>query len=49
MKEIRFHPQFNTLIVSTAEDSINVFRPNFEPDENEDNEEPAENQQMIEE
>lgn len=45
MKEIRFHPQFNTLLVSTAEDSINVFRPNFEPDDNEDSDEhPAENQ-----
>ena len=33
MKEIRFHPQFKTLLVSTAADSINVFRPNFEPDD----------------
>ena len=35
MKEIRFHPQFKSLIVSTAADSINVFRPNFEPDDDE--------------
>jgi len=35
MKEIRFHPQFKTLIVSTACDSFNVFRPNFDPDEDE--------------
>lgn len=33
MKELRFHPQFGTLIVTTAEDSFNLFRPNLEPDE----------------
>jgi hypothetical protein len=33
MKELRFHPQFGTLLVTTAEDSFNVFRPNLEPDE----------------
>lgn len=48
MKEIRFHPQYNTLITSTAGDSINVFRPNFEPDDEEDAE-PQGNQAMIEE
>jgi hypothetical protein len=42
MKEIRFHPQFKTLLVSTAADSINVFRPNFEPDEQEETAEPEE-------
>ena len=31
MKELRFHPQFGTLIVTTAEDSFNIFRPNLEP------------------
>ena len=32
MKELRFHPQFATLIVTTAEDSFNLFRPNLEAD-----------------
>ncbi len=36
MKEIRFHPQFKTLIVSTAGDSFNLFRPNLEPEEDEE-------------
>ena len=30
MKELRFHPQFSTLIFTTAEDSFNLFRPNLE-------------------
>jgi len=33
MKELRFHPQFASVIVTTAEDSFNVFKPNLEPDE----------------
>jgi ribosome assembly protein RRB1 len=32
MKELRFHPQYANTLVTTAEDSFNVFRPNFEPD-----------------
>ena len=36
MKELRFHPQFGTLLASTAEDSFNVFRPNLEPVEERD-------------
>ena len=39
MKELRFHPQFRTLIFSTAEDSFNVFRPNLDPDYEEEEEE----------
>jgi hypothetical protein len=35
MKELRFHPQFGTLIATTAEDSFNIFRPNLEPEEDE--------------
>ena len=31
MKELRFHPQYATLIVTTAEDSFNVLRPNLDP------------------
>ncbi len=36
MKELRFHPQFRTLIFSTAADSFNIFRPNLEPEEEEE-------------
>ena len=32
MKELRFHPQFRTIILTTAEDSFNIFRPNLDPD-----------------
>lgn len=32
MKELRFHPQYRTLLITTAEDSFNVFRPNLDPD-----------------
>lgn len=32
MKELRFHPQFHSLLLTTAEDSFNVFRPNLDPD-----------------
>lgn len=41
MKELRFHPQYRSLILTTAEDSFNIFRPNLDPDygENEENEE----------
>jgi ribosome assembly protein RRB1 len=32
MKELRFHPQYRSLLLTTAEDSFNVFRPNLDPD-----------------
>jgi hypothetical protein len=32
MKELRFHPQYRSLIFTTAEDSFNIFRPNLDPD-----------------
>ena len=32
MKELRFHPQFRSLILTTSEDSFNIFRPNLDPD-----------------
>ena len=36
MKELRFHPQYRSLLLTTAEDSFNVFRPNLDPDYEED-------------
>jgi hypothetical protein len=33
MKELRFHPQFRTLLITTSEDSFNIFRPNLDPDD----------------
>jgi hypothetical protein len=42
VKEIRFHPQFRTLLVSTAADSFNVFRPNCEPDDEDEPKAPEE-------
>ena len=47
MKELRFHPQFRTLLFTTAEDSFNVFRPNLDPDE--DSEVTSENKGMQQE
>lgn len=32
MKELRFHPQMRTMLFTTAEDSFNVFRPNLDPE-----------------
>lgn len=36
MKELRFHPYYKEMIVTTAEDSFNIFRPNLEPEENDE-------------
>ena len=33
LKELRFHPQFHTLIATTAIDSFNIFRPNLDPED----------------
>lgn len=38
MKELRFHPQFRSIILTTAEDSFNIFRPNLDPDFEDDEE-----------
>ena len=37
IKEIMFHPIFDSMLVSTAQDSYNIFRPNFDPQEHADN------------
>jgi hypothetical protein len=36
MKELRFHPQFSNLMLTTAEDSFNLLRPNLEPESSDD-------------
>jgi hypothetical protein len=36
IKELRFHPYYREMLITTAEDSYNIFRPNLEPDEDED-------------
>ena len=35
MKELRFHPYYREMLVTTAEDSFNIFRPNLDPEEDE--------------
>ena len=32
IKELRFHPLFDSMLATTAEDSYNVFKPNFDPE-----------------
>ena len=48
IKELRFHPVYREMILTTAEDSYNIFRPNLEPPEDED-EEPQSVDQTTEE
>jgi len=36
IKELRFHPLYREMLLTTAEDSYNIFRPNFEPEEEEE-------------
>lgn len=38
LKELRFHPYYREMLVTTAEDSYNIFRPNLDPDEDEEEE-----------
>ena len=39
IKELRFHPYYANMIVTTAEDSYNIFKPNLDPEEEDDEEE----------
>lgn len=41
IKELRFHPYYREMLITTAEDSYNVFRPNLEPEEEEDEQQPS--------
>lgn len=44
LKELRFHPYYREMLVTTSEDSYNIFRPNLEPDEDEEEDlQPIEN------
>ncbi len=36
IKELRFHPYYREMLLTTAEDSYNIFRPNLEADEDEE-------------
>lgn len=47
VKELRFHPQFGTLLASTAEDSFNIFRPNLDPVEEEEAQAQGEDDEMM--
>jgi len=38
MKELRFHPQFRSILLTTSEDSFNIFRPNLDAAEDEEEE-----------
>jgi ribosome assembly protein RRB1 len=33
IKELRFHPYYDSVLISTAQDSYNIFKPNFDPDQ----------------
>jgi len=44
IRELRFHPYYDSVIVSTAEDSYNIFKPNFDPNQQEDDESDGENE-----
>lgn len=39
IKELRYHPYYEDVLVSTAQDSYNIFKPNFDPDQQPENEE----------
>ena len=36
LKDAKFHPYFKNLIVSTSENGINLFKPGFEEDDEDD-------------
>jgi ribosome assembly protein RRB1 len=45
IRELRFHPYYDSVLISTAQDSYNIFKPNFDPDQQEvDDESDGENE-----
>jgi len=44
IRELKFHPYYDSVLVSTAEDSYNIFKPNFDPEQQEDDESDGENE-----
>jgi ribosome assembly protein RRB1 len=36
LKEVKFHPYFKDMLVSTSENGINLFKPGFNEDVNDD-------------
>lgn len=34
LKDVKFHPYYNEMLLSTAENGLNIFKPNFSEDEN---------------
>lgn len=47
IKELRFHPYYDSVLVSTAQDSYNIFKPNFDPDQQGDDEEESDGESEI--
>lgn len=45
IKELRFHPYYDSVIVSTAQDSYNIFKPNFDPEQQVEEESDGENEE----
>ena len=50
IKELRFHHYHESVVITTAEDSFNIFKPNFDPDQqyDEDSEGETEERQIKE-
>jgi len=38
LKDVKFHPVFKNMLISSAENGLNLFRPNFTDEASEDDE-----------
>ena len=47
LKDVKFHPVFKNMLISSAENGLNLFRPNFTDEASEDDDD--ENEKMEEE
>lgn len=48
IRELRFHPYYDSVLISTAQDSYNIFKPNFDPEQQEnDDESDGENEARL--